>query len=275
MPIFMDRHYMEGATAHAVAQAHTKDLTVQARFGVTFLTYWFDESRGTAFCLVDAPDAATIQRTHLEAHGLVPHEIVPVDPAVVEAFLGRVSDPVAAPAGAEALAATVDAAFRAVMFTDLKDSTLMTSRLGDAPALRLLHVSDALTRNALREHSGRQVKHTGDGIMASFPSVPDAVRCAVAVQTAFAAHNRRRPAEELLLRIGVHAGEPVEEHGDLFGSVVQLAARLCMAARPTEIWVSATIRDLCASQGLVFEDRGDVALKGFPAAVRVFSVLWH
>jgi class 3 adenylate cyclase len=274
MPIFMDRHYIEGATAHAVAQAHTTDLAVQARFGVTFLTYWFDEPRGTAFCLVDAPDAATIREAHLEAHGLVPHEIIPVDPAVVKAFLGRVSDPVPVPMDAQVLATTIDSAFRAVMFTDLKDSTLMTSRLGDTRALHLLHVSNALTRTALRERGGREVKHTGDGIMASFVSVPDAVLCAVAVQEAFAEHNRQRPADELLLRIGLHAGEPVEEDGDLFGAAVQLASRLCMAAGPTEIWVSETIRDLSVPLELAFEDRGDVALRGFPAAVRVFSVVY-
>jgi class 3 adenylate cyclase len=273
MPIYMDRHYIEGATAHAVALAHTADRAVQQRFGVTFRTYWFDEPRGTAFCLVDAPDPATMTQAHREAHGLVPNEIIEVDPTVVEAFLGRVSDPV--PPDAATLATTIDAAFRVVMFTDLKDSTLMTSQMGDTRALHLLHVSNVLTRTALRTYRGREVKHTGDGIMASFASVEDAVRCAAAVQEAFAEHNVRAPDDELLLRIGLHAGEPIEEHGDLFGAVVQLASRLCAAAAPTEILVSQVVKDLSASPHLAFDDRGELELKGVPTRVRAFSLRWR
>jgi class 3 adenylate cyclase len=122
--------------------------------------------------------------------------------------------------------------FRAIMFTDLKDSTLMTTLYGDSKALHLLHIHNPLTRNSLKVHRGREVKHTGDGIMASFDSVPDAVGCAVAIQKAFAAYNKENPEAPLYLRIGLSAGEPIEEHGDLFGKAVQLAARLCGHAEP-------------------------------------------
>jgi len=93
MPIYMDRHYVEGATRHAIANAHEKDLEIQSKYGVHFLIYWFDEGRCTAFCLVEAPTKEAIQKTHDEAHGAVPNEIIEVDPSVVEAFLGRVKDP--------------------------------------------------------------------------------------------------------------------------------------------------------------------------------------
>jgi class 3 adenylate cyclase len=272
MPIYMDRHYIEGATAHAVAIAHNADLAVQDEYRVRFMTYWFDEVRSTAFCLVDSPDRETIRQAHHELHGLVTHEIVEVDPAVVEAFLGRVADPV--PANPLHLERAIDAAFRAIMFTDLKDSTLMTSTLGDARALHLLHVSNVLTRRAMRSYGGREIKHTGDGIMASFSSVHGAVTCAMSVQDAFAEHNRQAPDDEVLLHIGLHAGEPIEEHGDLFGNAVNLAARLCAAAGPSEILVSETIRNMSVELEVPFEDRGTVGLKGFATGVRVFSVLW-
>lgn len=272
MPIYMDRHFVEGATAQALANAHTTDLQVQSRYGVRFLTYWFDEARSTAFCLVDSPDPAAIRHAHQEAHGQVPHEIIAVDPSVVEAFLGRVSDPI--PQTADAPESGIDEAFRAVLFTDLKDSTLMTSTYGDARALHLLHVSNVLTRKALDEHQGREVKHTGDGIMASFVSVHDAVGCTVAIQQAFAEHRHRAPEDDLHTRIGLHAGEPIEEHGDLFGTVVQLAARLCAAAGPGEILVSETIQTTCHDPDVTFEDRGRVNLKGFLASTRVFAVDW-
>src|SRR5687768_15088313 len=237
MPIYMDRHYVIGATRHALANAHEKDLEKQGQYGVHFLTYWFDETRCTAFCLVDAPDIESIKRTHDEAHGDVPHEIIEVDPAVVEAFLGRVNDP---PPPKTALAAgpQIDSAFRAVMFTDLEDSTAMTVRLGDAQALHLLHIHNALTRNALRDHGGREVKHLGDGIMASFASIREAVDCAISIQRAFAAYNAEHSDAQLHLRIGLSAGEPVEEGNDLFRSTVQLASRLCAHARSDQIMVA-------------------------------------
>jgi class 3 adenylate cyclase len=236
------------------------------------MTYWFDETRSTAFCLVDSPDTETLRKAHHELHGLVTHEIIEVDPGVVEAFLGRIADPV--PADPRHLEKVIDAAFRAIMFTDLSDSTLTASTLGDARALHLLHVSDVLTRRAMRTYGGREIKHTGDGIMASFSSVPDAVTCAMSVQDAFAEHNRQAPDDGLLLRIGLHAGEPIEEHGDLFGNAVNLAARLCAFAGPSEILVSEVIREMSAEVGVPLEDRGTVTLKGFEDDVRVFSVLW-
>lgn len=79
---------------------------------------------------------------------------------VVDAFLGRIQDPVPTESAAGTVEILRDPAFRAIMFTDLKDSTAMTTRLGDAKALHLLHIHNAMTRNALRDHNGREVKHT-------------------------------------------------------------------------------------------------------------------
>src|SRR3712207_8593065 len=93
MPIFLDRHDLTGLTAADIAEAHRKDLELQGRYGVRFLTYWFDDSRGTAFCLIDAPDIATAMRVHDEAHGAIARDVIEVDLSAVEAFLGRVSDP--------------------------------------------------------------------------------------------------------------------------------------------------------------------------------------
>ena len=273
MPVYMDRHYVEGATRHAVADAHQKDLALQDKYNVKFLTYWFDEMRCTAFCLIEAPNRDTIERAHDEAHGLVPNEIIQVDPAVVDAFLGRIKDPPAtSPEKSEGT--RVDPGFRAIMFTDLKDSTRMTTLYGDAKALHLLHVHNALTRNSLNAHRGREIKHTGDGIMASFASVPDAVECAIAIQKAFAAYNQEHAEAPLYLRIGMSAGEPIEEHGDLFGKAVQLAARLCAHAEPAQILIDQVVLDQWSGKQLPFADLGEVTPKGFAYAVRVYEVQW-
>src|SRR6185295_18613940 len=79
MPIFMDRHHLHGMTPEHVAEAHRKDLEIQDRYGVKYLTYWYDSERCMGFCLVDAPDAATAEQVHREAHGQIPSEIIGVD----------------------------------------------------------------------------------------------------------------------------------------------------------------------------------------------------
>ena len=168
MPIFMDRHDLRGAKAEDVAEAHRRDVDIQDRHGVKYMAYWFDENNGAAFCLVHAPDPATAERVHREAHGEIPNAIIPVDLAAVEAFLGRISDPRAAPGAA---APAVDSGLRAVMFTDIVGSTEMTARLGDSAALELVRAHDALVRRGLEAYGGREIKHTGDGIMASFDNV--------------------------------------------------------------------------------------------------------
>jgi class 3 adenylate cyclase len=272
MPLYMDRHYVEGATKSAIAQAHDKDLAIQEKYPVKFLTYWFDEPRCTAFCLIEAPDREAIQRAHNEAHGLVPGEIIEVDTRVVKAFLGRVKDPTPVDISGEI---PIDSAFRAIMFTDLKDSTLMTTMFGDTKALHLLHIHNALIRNTLREHHGNEVKHTGDGIMTSFVNVEDAVKCAIAIQKVFADHNQRQPEESMHVRIGLSAGEPVEEYGDFFGSAVQLAARICAYAEPDHILVAEVVRDECPSYQGNFVEQGEIVPKGFNTPIAVHEVTWQ
>lgn len=270
MPIFLDRHDLKGLTAADIAEAHRKDLEVQERYGVRFLTYWFDESRGTGFCLIDAPDIHAAMRVHDEAHGDVAKDVIEVDISAVEAFLGRVSDP--APKG-DSPHATFDPALRTVMFTDIVDSTGMTARLGDLRAVEMTRAHDSLVRRALNDKGGREVKHTGDGIMASFHEVASAVGCARAIQQSFDAFNLASK-EKLRVRIGLDAGEPVADSNDLFGTTVQTAARLCHAAEPDTIVVSEAVSELVLNQ-FPLVSLGHKALKGFANPVAAFAVSWR
>jgi class 3 adenylate cyclase len=270
MPIFLDRHDLKGLTAADIAEAHRKDLEVQDRYGVRFLTYWFDETRGTAFCLINAPDIETAMRVHDEAHGEVARDVIEVDLSAVEAFLGRVSDPTPTGAGERVM---VDAALRTIMFTDIVDSTAMTARLGDARAVEMIRAHDALVRRALKDKSGREVKHTGDGIMASFDDTTAAVECARAIQQAFDAFNLAS-REKLSVRIGLDVGEPVSDSNDLFGTTVQKAARLCQVAEPDAILVSKAVRDLVSLQCEMVE-LGSRTLKGFAQKAEVHEVVWR
>jgi len=270
MPIFLDRHDLKGLTAADIAEAHRKDLEVQDRYGVRFLTYWFDEARGTAFCLINAPDIETAMRVHDEAHGEIARDVIEVDLSAVEAFLGRVSDPIPTGAGERVM---VDPALRTIMFTDIVDSTAMTARLGDARAVEMIRAHDALVRRALKDKSGREVKHTGDGIMACFDDTTAAVECARSIQQAFDAFNLAS-SEKLKVRVGLDVGEPVADSNDLFGTTVQMAARLCQAAEPETILVSDAVRDLVQKD---FEpvELGARALKGFAQPVAMYAVEWR
>jgi class 3 adenylate cyclase len=162
-----------------------------------------------------------------------------------------------------------------ILFTDIGGSTAVTQRLGDAKAQELLRLHNAIVRDGLRACGGREIKHTGDGIMASFPSASRAIECSVAIQQGVAAHVEQHEEAPLQVRIGLNAGEPVVEEEDLFGSAVQLAARVCDRAEPGEILVSDVVRQLAAGKGFLFSDRGDVALRGFEDPVRLYEVRWE
>ncbi len=267
MPIFLDRHDLTGLTPADVAEAHRKDLEVQEHYGVRFLTYWFDDARGSAFCLIDAPDIETAMRVHDEAHGDVAKDVIEVDLSAVQAFLGRVTD--VPPTNSQAVAS--DPAFRTIMFTDIVDSTAMTARLGDERSVEMVRAHDALVRRALTDKRGREVKHTGDGIMASFANATAAVDCARAIQHAFDAFNLAS-SEKLRVRIGLDAGEPVADSNDLFGSTVQMAARLCQQAAPETIVVSEAVRRL-VSDRVTLAEIGSRTLKGFSGPVSLYEVI--
>ena len=272
LPIFMDRHDLLGLTQADVAQAHRRDLDVQDRHGVRYMAYWYDEGNGAAFCLVNAPDPATAELVHREAHGEIANTIIPVDLVAVEAFLGRIGDPRAGPRAASPPA--VDRGLRAVMFTDIVGSTEMTARLGDSAALEQVRAHDALVRRGLEAHGGREVKHTGDGIMASFDNVAEAVRAAAEIQRRFADYNAGA-SESLSVRIGIDAGEPVAEHNDLFGATVQLAHRLCSEAEANGIVVSGRVRQLSQESAARFVELGERRLKGFAEKIPVFRFEWR
>jgi len=160
---------------------------------------------------------------------------------------------------------------RTVLFTDLVGHTEMMSRLGDDRGRDVLREHERISREVLKANGGTEVKTMGDGFMASFGSVTKAVECAVALQRAFA----EREGEPLSVRVGLNAGEPIEEDGDLFGATVILASRIAAKAEGGEILVADTVRGLCSGKGFLFADRGDFVAKGFEEPVRVYEVRWR
>src|SRR5213080_2005086 len=275
MPLYMDIHELGDVTAEDVAKAHVADLEAQEKYGVNYLKYWVNENRGKVFCLVEAPNAEAAHSCHREAHGLVARKIIEIQPELADGFLGDVQTN---EAGAAILPSggshARDPGIRTVLFTDIAESTTLTQLLGDEAALAMLGVHDTIVRDALSALGGREVKHIGDGIMASFVSAAGAVRCAIQIQRELDKHAKANPERPLKVRVGAAAGEPVEQHNDLFGSTVQLACRLCEHAAPEQIVVSSAIAELCVGKGLRFEELGEVPLKGFGRPVRAHAVEW-
>jgi class 3 adenylate cyclase len=273
MPMYMDIHEVSGATADAVAAAHLADVEVQSKYGVEYHKYWLNEAQGKIFCLCTAPNAEAATTVHREAHGLVAQKIIEVAPEVAEGFLGGCE---VNPGGAALLPGTShgehDCGVRTVLFTDIVDSTSLMERLGDEGCIGLFDAHSTIVRDALAATGGREIKNTGDGIMAAFASAAAAVRCATRIQRALAEHPSRQSDSPLMVRIGAAAGEPVEANNDLFGSTVHLAARLCAHADPEQTLVSNVVAELCMGKGLAFRDLGEVPLKGFEHPVRVHAV---
>jgi class 3 adenylate cyclase len=216
-------------------------------------------SRGAAALI---PDARLVV---LEGTASFPYFDAAQAVAAVRPFLDEGREP--APATATDV--------QTILFTDITSSTALTQRLGDAKAQELVRAHNAIVREALAAHGGREIKHTGDGIMASFNTPSRALDCAVAVQRAVAAHAGAQPDLPLGVHVGLNAGEPVAEEGDIFGTAVQLARRICDQAAGGEILASNVVRELAAGKGFLFADRGDVALRGFEDPVRLYEVRWR
>jgi class 3 adenylate cyclase len=161
-----------------------------------------------------------------------------------------------------------------VLFTDLVGHTEMMRRLGDARGREVLREHERITREAIAKYGGTEIKTDGDSFMVSFGSVAAAMECAVALQRAFAERNERGD-EPLRVRMGLNAGEPVEDKGDLFGESVILASRIAAQADAGEILIAEPVRHLLAGKGFVFADRGQFVPKGFEDAVRLFEVRWR
>jgi len=267
MPIYMDVHRNVQARPDDIAMAHSMDLEVQTKYGVRYTRYWHNQEQGCVYCLVEAPSLMDAIRVHKEAHGLVADQLIEVTMDQVDAFLGAQKP---THSGTDPR----DGGFRVVMFTDIAGSTALAGQLGDQRFHELLKTHNAVIREALNRHAGTEVKHTGDGILASFASVSQALECAMAIQRAFAARSLNAEVEPIKIRVGLSAGEPVADNKDLFGAAVNLAARVCAFAQPGQILTSNVIRELCLGKPFIFFDIGEVELKGFSPALRLHEVRW-
>jgi len=240
MPIYMDRHDVsEEVTAEAVAQLHQADLKIQHKFGCRSLTYWFDERRKTAFCLVEAPNKKAIQEMHDFAHGQLPHRIIEVNDVIVESFLGRIEDPETAQN--TALNIINDPAFRTLVVTDIRHRSGRCILPGSAQDVLKKFRKEAA--DIIERYQGRQVKTYTNGLLLSFESVSMALPCAMALRSSF---RKMAGHSGLVIHSGISAGIPVTDSDRMFEDTIEAAERMCRYLG-SEIVVSTEVRDLYRS----------------------------
>ena len=164
--------------------------------------------------------------------------------------------------------------FVAVFFTDIVDSTAKQQKNGDHWMMDVIRAHNEIVREGIKKHGGREIKHTGDGIMATFPGAQNAVEASILMQRGFKRFCSVMPDRGFEVRVGISAGEPIHESGDIFGTPVNLAARVLSKTDPNQICVSSIVKDLCQGKGYKFDPHGTFELKGFPEAQVIYQVVY-
>jgi AraC-like DNA-binding protein len=264
MPIYMDVHYVPGVEARDVAEAHQKDVMIQKDHSCKALTYWIDEARGVAFCLIEAPAPSMVEEMHRQAHGLMPHKILEVSNELVESFLGRIHDPEEATLSADGLKVFHDPAFRILLAAETTDPILLQHAMGVQQAEELLARQNNIIRKHAAAHGGRLVQHPassqparhpgtshpiqhpgtshpiqhpGTCLVISFSSAAAAVACALDIQ------------QEAMtgVKLAVTAGQPISTSNDLFGDALLLSTRLCRwFSTGSKVAIGSAVKDLLA-----------------------------
>jgi class 3 adenylate cyclase len=270
----MDLHKgLQNVSRDEINHLHQCDLRVQDKHGARIQKFWVNEKAGTVFCLIEAPDKESCHAIHTEAHGMTACEIIEVQPSDVLLIMGE--------GKADEIGMAVhtngeyDSSIRTFLFTDIVGSTDLTQSLGEDNAMIIVRKHNEIVRNQLNLYNGKEVKHTGDGIMACFISAAKAVNCAREIQKNLKKFRDSNPDFPLQVRIGINTGEPVTEGNDFFGVAVQLAARVCNKAESNQVLVSNIVKDLCLGKNIFFIDRGMVELKGFNSPVSVHEADWQ
>ena len=244
MPIYMDRHDVSSTvTAENVAQLHQADLKIQNQFGCRGLTYWFDDKRKTAFCLIEAPEVNAILKMHNQAHGQVPNSIIEVETSIVESFLGRIEDP--QKAQDTGLNIINDPAFRTIMVI-----SSIKSKLGKSNSLKLktrLRDFNKAIIKILNLYDGKSVRQTDDNYLISFKSVTNSVHAAKEFHLLNKEFNKKNNKDKYKLKIGISAGIPVTKKQSIFEDTIKLAERMCDIVKG-DIIVSKEVKDLYKSE---------------------------
>jgi AraC-like DNA-binding protein len=223
MPIYLDLHEMpDGVTAEHVAEMHQADLKIEHKFNCRGLTYWCDEKRQTAFCLIEAPNKQALKDLHAKAHGDVPLKIIEVDGTIVESFLGRIEDP--EKSQNTELNIINDPAFRVLMV--IETSNYLDRLEANQFSIFTQKFHNSVTKR-LQKFNGSVVKKNNNNYLVSFKTVTDAVLCAQKIQYQFKYVTPKFDPSSRKLNIAISSGIPVTDKESIFEDTITLATRMC------------------------------------------------
>ena len=270
------RHWRESATGEAVARLLALEPDVRALL---------PKVKAPALILHRRVDAAIpMIAGQAIAAGIPNAQFIPLEGEVHAYMLGRTEPILAAideflnaevPSQRVVESAQPSSDVLTILFTDMASSTTLADQLGDAAAQVVRRAHNDIVRAALDGNGGNEIKHTGDGIMASFSTASSALDSAFAIQRGVAANKQEHPDSPLGVYIGLNAGEPIVEEGDLFGTSVNLAARICDHAEAGQILAANVVRELAAGKQFLFSDLGETELRGFEDPIKLWELRWE
>ncbi len=236
----MDLHIGQDITPEIVAMAHQRDLDIQHEFNCKCLTYWIDEPRGNAYCLIEAPNKEAVYALHKKSHEQLPDEIIEVDRRVIKAFLGRIHDPeVVDYIIDQKIKVFNDPAFRVILMVQLKDYILLEAQLGRTKAEYLYNKASRFIRKLIEKNQGVASEEIGEEIIATFTSAIQALLVSLEIQPVLGPEYK-----DLEIEIVIHAGQPVETGEELFGSTLRFGRFLSYSGKKNKILVSHTVKKL-------------------------------
>ena len=236
----MDFHDLpDGVTAAHVAEMHQADLKIEHKYNCRGLTYWCDEQRQTAFCLIEAPNEQAIIDLHQKAHGAVPQRIIEVNDTIVESFLGRIEDP--EKSQNTKLNIINDPAFRTLMVVTIKKKSLRKNGYETLNAA-IRGYNKSITY-IISKQKGRIIKEKANTYLMSFDSVTNAIKSALEIEEIY----NCVITPDLQFQIGISAGVPVTHKESIFEDTIKKANYLSYIANG-KINITKEVKDLYESE---------------------------
>lgn len=240
MPLYLDLHELpEGITAAHVAEMHQADLEIEHQYNCRGLTYWCDEKRKSAFCLIDAPNKQALIDLHKHSHGAIPTRIIEVNDTIVESFLGRIEDP--EKSQNTSLNIINDPGFRILLVLKIKNRTLRENGIN--------HLKSAINgyattiKSITSEANGSVVRQEVNTFLISFEQVTDAINCGIKIKNTY--DDALTP--DLEFKIGISAGIPVTDKEGIFEDTIKTSDYLSDVAQGN-FSISEAVKDLYESE---------------------------
>jgi AraC-like DNA-binding protein len=263
MPLYMDFHKIDNVTVDDVKSAHTADVSIQEKYGVTYHQYWVNQKEGTVFCLVEGPDAKTCELVHQLAHGNLACAMTEVEPGSFRLFMG---DKLKVDHGlTRSEYGEIDDGYRCVLVASIR-ATPTAGNSADSHRLQIpLWAKETVTEN-INTSRGRAKKwEADDTLIGVFNEAEDAIRCAEKIQKELQSRNEG----EVIFKIGITADQPVTRNGEFFSRAIQMSHRLCTAANDNQILVSS----LASKLSTALKPSSHVRLLDIPDEDFIFGLL--